>query len=180
MWIEYVIHHQFTLYRNVDNTAVTVIDICPISTIPSVFPAPGAPLVCLAVSGSAIDDQTISLSTEVGSYRLNCTLDADLSPRKDCIYYMAYFCDSTLLAQGSTYVFDCKSKVDAAFKEMNIYFKTWRYYCGRWAWEYDPSFTPEIIDCPGAINSLLENSAITSEVIDSANKYLWNNPYLQS
>ena len=167
-----------------------MVDICRSSTIPSVFPDPGAPLECLAASYipeydppeylQEVSNQTVVFSANVGAFSLNCTLDENLNPNKDCFYTIAYFCDPIKLAQGSSAVSNCKSNVDSMFKEMNIHLRAWRYFCGKWIWSYDSTFSPEITDCPGAINNTLTNTEITSEVIYSANSYLWNSVYLLS
>ena len=154
------------------------------------FPDPGAPLECLAASyipeyyppedSQEVSNQTVVFSANVGAFSLNCTLDENLTPKKDCFYTIAYFCDPIKLAQDSSAVPICQSNVDSMFKEMNTHLRAWRYFCGNWTWSYDSTFSPEITDCPGAIDALLANTEITSEVKDSTNSYLWNSIYLQS
>ena len=103
---------------------------------------------------------------------------------------MGYYCDPSKLAQGPSFVADCKAKVDEMTNNMNKYWQTWHKYCDGSSWAYSNSriLTSGITSCSAAIASLKANAkynvdgttlSVTDPLIDSGRALLWESSYLK-
>ena len=111
-----------------------------------------------------------------------CNTDSNNgNPRQDCSNSIIHYCK-----KGAE---SCKKSVDLIFKELSIYWRTWRIFCGLWSWPYSRNTVSGISNCIGATNALKANAkyfdqngveiSVPEALIESADTILWKNPNMK-